>query len=171
MRAVAACAIALDAYAPRPASSTTACAARARSAAWPQLPLPGSEEGELCLGQSTLHAAERQGLLDGCGEIISGTIERAEERLRDVPTEERARDPEASLRQLLERKVGVRERSQDTVRHHVRRRVATQGSIVAAPSESGKVETPSSASASHRSPSSGRPVRTRIHAPQTASAG
>ena len=51
------------------------------------------------------------------------------------------------------------------------RRVATHGSIVALPSESGILDVAPSASASHRSASAGRPVSSRTQAPQTASAG
>ena len=45
------------------------------------------------------------------------------------------------------------------------RRVATHGSIVAQPSESGIVEVAPSARASHRSASAGRPVIARSQAP------
>ena len=51
------------------------------------------------------------------------------------------------------------------------RRLATHGSIVAVPSESGILDVAPSASASHRSASAGRPVSARSQAPETASAG
>ena len=51
------------------------------------------------------------------------------------------------------------------------RRIATQGAIVALPSESGMVEVAPSASESHRWASAGRPVNARIQAPKIASAG
>ena len=51
------------------------------------------------------------------------------------------------------------------------RRSATQGSIVALPSESGLVRVAPSASESHRSASAARPVSASTQAPKTATAG
>jgi hypothetical protein len=51
------------------------------------------------------------------------------------------------------------------------RKLATQGAIVALPSDSGMAEVAPSASASRRSASAGRPVNARIQAPKTATAG
>ena len=51
------------------------------------------------------------------------------------------------------------------------RRLATQGAMVALPSDSGMAEVAPSAAESHRAASSGRPVSTRNQAPKTARAG